>query len=135
MPVYNKQNAGILFLLETWLQLCFYFLIEIFICIECLLMLNRKRVYNIYIKNSFNKVFFRVRSRTGKNIQTGSHCLFLAGMGLYFSYKDKSMPYNLFIWKFIFVVYIVVLNSFDRIIFLKEFICDNTIMFWNNAET
>lgn len=28
MPVYNKLNAGILFLLETLLQLCFYFLME-----------------------------------------------------------------------------------------------------------
>lgn len=25
----------------------------VFICIECLLMLNRKRVYNIYVKDSF----------------------------------------------------------------------------------
>lgn len=64
-----------------------------------------------------------VRSLKEVNIQTGSHCLpVLAEMGLrHFNYKDKSMPYNLFIWKFIFVVYIVVvIKSFDRSIFLKN---------------
>lgn len=63
-----------------------------------------------------------VRSLKEINIQTGSHYLpVLAEMGLcHFNYKDKSMPYNLFIWKFIFVVYIVVIKSFDRSIFLKN---------------
>lgn len=41
-------------------------------------------------------------------------------MYVIFSYKDKCMPYNLFIWKFIFVVYIVVVKLFDRSIFLKS---------------
>lgn len=31
MPVYNRRNAGILFLLETLLQLCFYFLMDFYL--------------------------------------------------------------------------------------------------------
>lgn len=44
-------------------------------------------------------VGFSVRSLKEINIQTGSHFLpILVEMGLcHFNYKDKSMPYNLFI--------------------------------------
>lgn len=60
-------------------------------------MLNRKRVYNIYLKTHF--VAFLVQGVKRKKIFRPGLivCLFLAGMGLCFSYKDKSMPYNLFI--------------------------------------
>lgn len=74
-------------------------------------------------------VGFSVRSLKEINIQTGSRLPIWVEMSLcHFNYKDESMPYNLFIWKFIFVVYIVVIKSFDRSIFLKNLYVMKSIM-------
>lgn len=74
-------------------------------------------------------VGFSVRSLKEINIQTGSRLPIWVEMSLcHFNYKDESMPYNLFIWKFIFVVYIVVIKSFDRSIFLKNLYVMKSVM-------
>lgn len=59
-------------------------------------MLNRKEYITFTLKTRRS---FLCKELKGKNIRTGSHCLpVLVGVGLcHFSYKDKIMPYNLFI--------------------------------------
>lgn len=75
-------------------------------------------------------VGFSVRSLKEINIQTGSRCLpnWVEMSLCHFNYRDESMPYNLFIWKFIFVVYIVVIKSLDRSIFLKNLYVMKSVM-------
>lgn len=120
MPVYNK-NAGIFTSIEkTLLQLCFYFVMEFYLY-KVLTNVKQEREYITFTLRT--QCSYQSEDVKGKKIfklgLTDCH-FFWQGWVCVISVTKINVCHINYLYEFIFVVYIVVVKSFDRSIFLKS---------------